>query len=200
MSNPYYYRRRDDYQPPRDTRFRMRVGVTSYIVVTTGPFGVSMSYFDKYAHSKSDEPDWVMHLDFVDNPHLWGLRDPALGWDLIGLARLLWAYVVNPNQVELTAGQRREPDDTVSEQFHREHDIQQRRETAETEALIREALQHSVRPVTRLELAKVLGLSKSPRLIGIIEGMVDRGELKRAEVELKNGKSTFLYTKVNTTS
>lgn len=188
MPKPHWYR--EPELPPQDKRFRMRVGVGQFLVVTTSVVGVEVNYYSK---SRLENPDWTLWLDYTDNPQLQGLRHPQLGWDLVGLAKLLWAYVVNPNQVRLNGGQSVETGETVSAQYQVISGSQIRRESAETEALLYSVLQGANRPMTRLQLARALGLTKSPNLITIIEGMVERGDIQRIEKQLKNGKSTFLY-------
>lgn len=190
MSNSHWYRR-EPFIPPLDKRFRMRVGVNQFLVVTTNVLGVEVNYYSKPA---LDKPDWTLWLEYNDNPHLQGLRHPQLGWDLVGLARLFWAYVVNPNQAPLNSSQRVEIDETVSAQYQVISGPQMHLKIEETESLLRSVLKRSGRPMTRLELAHAIGKTKAPRLISIIESMVDRGEIHRVVTTLKNGKVTYHYT------
>lgn len=191
MPNPSYFRRQGPELPPHDKRFRMRVGLNHFLVITTTVIDVSIEHYSKSAQK---DPDWTMHLTYADNPQLEGLRHPQFGWDLVGLARLLWAQVMNPNPMQLTGAQRIEQGETVSASYEVINGAQAHRDAAETEALLRSVLQQAARPMTRLELVRAIGKTKSPWLISLIEGMVKRGAIQKTEQELENGGRLFLYS------
>ncbi len=174
--------------PPTDKRFRMRVGINHHLVVTTTILGVELEYFSR---SAQPEGDWKIWLDYADNPDFEGLRHPRLGWDLVGLARLLWAYVGVAERIHLTTSERR----TGVEPFHLEQGIQQHRDSTETETLIFSVLVGAKgRALSRKEIAEAIGLSKHSRLNHLIEQMVKAGKIIKTEEVLKNGKTKFLYT------
>lgn len=182
----HYCRRQQQPLPPTDSRFRMRAG-EHYLIVSTTRIGVQVEYYSQMAQA---EPDWRVWLDYDENPDLLGLRDARLGWDLVGLARLLWAYVGAAQTVELTARQ----DGKVSTPSHLMAGVRVWRESHQTEALILELLGRVNRPLSRAEIARELGLTKNPRLIELIESMVAGGELSRTEEPLANGKTKYLYS------
>ena len=184
MPNSFY---KPNYLPPTDKRFRMRVGQTHHLIVTTNILGVEVEYFSRLGQ---EEGDWKVWLSYADNPDFEGLRHPRLGWDLVGLARLLWAYVGVAESIHLTTSQNR----TGVEPFHLEEGIQQHRDSTETRTLIFSVLRAAKRPLSRREIAELIGLSKHARLNNLIETMVGAGEIIRTEEVLKNGKIKFLYT------
>ncbi len=164
--------------PPTDKRFRMRLG-NHHLLVTTTLLGVEVEYFTRAGQA---DGDWKVWLDYADNPDLEGLRHPVLGWDLVGLARLFWAYVG-------AAGNGK-----VSTRSHLESGINQHRESTETRSLIRSVLQKSKRPLSRKDIAETIGKSKHSRLNNLIEQMVKDGEIIKTEAKLQNGKSKYLYS------
>jgi hypothetical protein len=165
----------------------MRVGISHHLVVTTSLLGVEVEYFTRMGQT---DGDWKIWLDYDENPDLEGLRHPRLGWDLIGLARLLWAYV----GVAETIYQNAKQDGSQVEPFHLEDGIRRWRESHETRTLILSVLRAAERPLTRRQIANLIGLSKHPRLNKLIEEMAEAGEIKRIEEPLRNGKAKFLYS------
>lgn len=178
---------RDVYVPPTDKRFRVRIGLNHHLVVWTNVYGVQLEYFTKM---NQEQGDWTVWLDYDENPDLKGLFHPVHGWDLVGLARLLWAYVDAAETIQRTSAK----DGKVSVPFHLNPGIREWRESQETTLLIHSVLQAANRPLSRKEIAKGLGKSKHPRLNKLIESMVEAGELTRSEEPLQNGKMKYLYS------
>lgn len=69
------------------------------------------------------------------------------------------------------------------------------RKLGQTERKILKALEINARPLTRGEISKSIGLSAkaSPHLVGMIEGLVQRGILSRTHGTWKNGCLMYLY-------
>ena len=67
--------------------------------------------------------------------------------------------------------------DTVSTPSPRPKPYQEHRGRAETEALLLNVLRAAAGPLSRREIARALGRSKSPWLIQLIESLADRGHI-----------------------
>lgn len=84
-------------------------------------------------------------------------------------------------------------DETVLKQSHQQQPEQQHRGGAESERLMMEKLYMSNRPMTRLEILKSMGRSKSPHLIEMLEQMVSDGLIIRYEHRQRNGMPIYTY-------
>jgi predicted transcriptional regulator len=64
----------------------------------------------------------------------------------------------------------------------------------ETEFAIIWALRTAEAPMSRSDIAKSIGRRKTPHLIDIIEGLVERGVIVTSEGEMPNGMPIFYYS------
>jgi hypothetical protein len=82
--------------------------------------------------------------------------------------------------------------ETVSKPFQYQPARQEHRPVIDTEKMVIQTLYEHQKPMTRLELARALGRSKTPHFVAILERLVDNGLLVRC-VENFRGVPMFLY-------
>lgn len=75
--------------------------------------------------------------------------------------------------------------DTVPIPPRRRKSVQEHRGRGETEAMIVDALRSANRPLTRLEIARLIQRAKSPWLIALIEALVSNGKIIAVESEYR---------------
>jgi hypothetical protein len=68
------------------------------------------------------------------------------------------------------------------------------RSVDESIALIIRAVAKSDRPITRTEICKAIKRAKSPRMIALIEWLVEDGKLKREHQIRANGMVVYYYS------
>jgi hypothetical protein len=64
----------------------------------------------------------------------------------------------------------------------------------ETVALVLQAIWQAKRPVSRAEICKAVKRAKTPRMITIIEWLVDSGKLNKHERRHANGMPAYYYS------
>lgn len=85
-------------------------------------------------------------------------------------------------------------DTTVSGPSQRGKNGDSHRSRAEALTLIVDVLKHAARPMTRLQIARAIHRAKTPYLVGVINELVESGDLSETARVRPNGAIEYLYT------